>query len=389
MENIEIPIPDFSSYNSKILNTHIMYGLVESLLRGGVRDVRVFPRGEGYKIQADFTWPQLLEGMKSALQHMLALHFATGHGVEIKMKSTKLRTILSDVSFCGGVFLDPPQNIQRYPRELQAILRYLERANPYSETEKILEEMKSSKSFIPDGRSKHLVVLEQLDPTISKWIGFYSYEEGGRLSRLEYALAWIGLHYYSTISKILRKSNQRVIIAQYPPLERIKTWELLLIKDIATGIVDDKEEYWRIGVEYGLFRKLLDVSLPPSVEGVPGLSTFGMVLYAQERSGAKGWRIFRQLELPRLWDFVSHLKMVALYDLVKFVRTLKGLECSKDNKKAIDDVLAQFGRGIYSAIVFNEVNDLYVAIRGLRRLGYTVPHKVMNAIIEYVLGDRA
>ncbi len=381
MKSIDVPIPHFSSHNSKILNTHIMYGLVESLLRGGVRDVRVFPQGEGYRIQANFTWHQLLEGIKLALHDMLALHFATGHVVKIN----KLKAIISNVSFSGGVFLDPPQNIQRYPRELQAILEYLERANLHSK--QTLEEMKSTKSFISDGRSKHLVVLEQLDPTVSKWIGFYSYEEGGRISRLEYALAWIGLHYYSTISKVLRKSSQMVIIAQYPPLESVETWELLLIKDIATGLVDDKENYWRIGVEYGLFRKLLDVSLPPSIERVLGLSKFGMVLYAQERSGAKGWRVFRQLELPKLWDFVSHLKIVALYDLTKFVRVLKELERSKDNKEGIDDALAQLGRGIYSAVVFNDVNSLYAAIRGLKRLGYSVPPNLMNAIIEYVLGD--
>ncbi|AAL80762.1 type I-A CRISPR-associated protein Cas8a2/Csa4 [Pyrococcus furiosus DSM 3638] len=375
---MKLVVPMFSGYYSRVLNTHIMYGIVESALRAGVTNLHVVPTGEGYEIHSRYLdcrlknqedlegegCKLLLEGLRDALEEIIMTHYAMG------FRSKKFNNvILSNTVISNGAFIDPPQNVQRYYRELEAILNNLD-----------IKSLKSTKSLID---KKVLRAPQQLDPTLNQWLSFYKQEEGiSRITNLEYALAWVGFYYYSSVHKFKRGSSQIVEIIQYPPNEEVEMWELLLIKDLATKIVQGNDFHWKISSEYGLLKTLLLTELPPSTEEVPGLSKFTVVIYGQESQQGKGWRIFRTLELPVVWDFIGYLKARAFYETMKFVKILNKLE--RTIKESQEDILREISHQLYSALTNRDEMGFYSAFRVLKRAGYPLDPELVNAIAQYL-----
>ncbi len=381
---MKITVPLLSPYYSRVLNTHIMFGIVESAIRAGAREIRITPAGDRYEIHSEkLNWKSLLIGLRNALEEMLMTHYATGNRSKIKVSTKTMYAHLSYTVFCKGAFFDPPGNIQRYPRELEAIYQELTNLIKGPVTD-IPDSLKSSKSLLD---KKTVEVTQQLDPTVNQWISFYEYKESGPLSNFEYALAWVGLYYYSTVHKFKRGSSRIVEVIQYQPYEDVELWELLMIKDLATKIVREEDNPWKISQEYGLLKTLLKSQLPPSLEEVPGLSKFTILAYGQENQQGKGWRIFKTLELPSLWHFVSYLKIHSFHGTTKFIETLDKLEMESKNKdkKDRENVLREVGYQLYSSVTTGNENGFYNAFRLIRRLGYFIDPKFMEAVVNYIL----
>ncbi len=355
--------PLYSSINSDILNTHIAYGIAECLIRGGLENVYVHPVGSEYYISPENKCA-LIKGLKSALNDMLALHFAISECRLIKTKSGEKKVTISNVSFCNGAFLDPPQNTQAYPQ----ILRKIQELTEIDPKELEKRKIKINK------KEKELKPPLSLDPTLGLYIDFYSVNEYESISALDYALAWVGFHFYS----VFVNTDNYLYILCFKPLSKLDYIDILSLKDFATKTKITKMD-GSIGYKYIVLRFFAELnSLYPMIfeENKMTPKSLGIIVYGSEKTKTKGYRIYDYVNVTKIWEFMTLLK---IKDLRNYKYLLRILLPQKNNElKIISELL-------YNTIVYENADSAYSLIRHLKiALKERVPHSFVETVIEFL-----
>ncbi len=353
-------------YQNDILNTHIAYGIAECLIREGLENICIYPAGSKYYVSPENEYA-LIVGLKSALNDMLALHYAISECRLIKVGGRQKQVTISNVSFCNGAFLDPPQNTQAYPQILQKILDFTE-----------IDPKKLKKRKIKINK-KELKPPLSLDPTLGSYICFYSIEDCKGISALDYALAWIGLHYYS----VFINTNNYLYILCFKPLSKLSYIDILSLKDFATKTkmtvtnIDGS-----LGYKYIVLRFFAELnSLYPMIFEENGIipKSFRIIVYGIEKTKTKGYRFYDYVDITKIWKFMTLLK---IEDLKNYRFLLKILSSQKNSESKDLRIISEL---LYNMIVYENIDSAYNFVRYLKMaLKERIPQSFIESIIEFL-----
>ena len=339
-------------YN-EILDLYIAYGVVECLVREGVENLRFFPIGNKYCIVVEEPTNvnikhRIEKGMLNALEDMLSLHKAIGKYISTK-EDIK---IISDVDFSAGANIN---NVywDGIPKTL----------------EKIKENIKKGKLST---KSKNTVPLT-LMPAAGKYMPKIYGVKGGNPIKIDdsnYALAWIGFHYYAPYINISDNRATYIHIYAIKPLEELGLIEILALKDLKKKINN-----YQLG-KYKFFvnKKLALLYHLTHTESISALEivtkkNFSVVSYTLENvDNNQAIRSFGEYDLSKLMDFLWYLKATDFYNTIQFVdNILRGdLEVSLT---------------FIDGILYDDLDAVYSAIRKLKSV--RISPLIIQSILEW------
>jgi len=320
-------------YN-EVLDTYIAYGTVESLVRAGAEELTLIPIGNKYIIETENFDGSLEKGIIEALEDMLSLHKAFG-----RYSPKEGGKIVSDIDFSAGANVN---NVywDSIPRTLERIKNDLKLNNRLSQ-------------------KKNNTVPITLMPTAGKYIPkTFGMEKGNpiKIDDLNYALAWIGFHYYTPYINISTKDATYVHIYAIKPIKTINLVEVLALKDLKKKISD-----YHIGD--GKFFTHIKTALLYHIahtESIGALETilnkqFTVVAYTLERiSNNQAVRAFGKYDISKLMYFLWYLKKENPYHAIRFIDTILHSEL-------------EISIAFIDAILYDDPSSAYNAIRGLKK----------------------
>lgn len=335
------------------LDTYIAYGYAESLIRAGAKQLTLNPLGTQYEIRAKNFTDNLNKGIINALEDMLSLHKAVGRYSSAKTRRQEGTESLIDFSM--GVNTEWT-HWKGTPKKLEAIKDKLKKGGVLS-------------------NSENETAIIQLLPTAGKYLPKHFGVKGGnpiKMTEVEFALAWIGFHYYVPYIKTSTKKTDYTHFYPLKPLTPLNLLEVLALKDLKTKV----GTYFRTGNNFFTNKKLAMLYYLAHVESIGVLETvmgkpITTLSYTVEQSGnTKAIRSFGEYDVSRLMDFLSRLKRVDPFHTVLLIEQLTGHDL-------------EFALAFVDGILYNDLDCIYNAIRGLRRNKVKIQPKVTNAILNW------
>ena len=349
---------------AEILDLHMAYGLIECSVRGGAEEAYMTPDGIGYLIRTIGPDDSVWKGMIDALEEMLSLHKAVGRA----LRTNRGVFFVSDVDFSAGAVVE--QASQRLiPQYLESILDSL-RANTFSNVE--FSERNAHSRF----RERYTVALP-IEPSIGK---YYRDMYGApaerhpfrKINALDYALAWIGFHFYAPYLKL--SVGQDIYIHIYPvkPLQKMNLIEALSIKDL-------KSPLGKLGSQRrnsSLDRRVAFLKYLTNLESVGALETSlrkelsirSFTLEKVKRSQAV--RSYMKIDLSKLMNFIWRLKA---WDYLRAVRFLNSLTDS-DMEISVPFI---------ESILNGDPDGMYTSLRNLRRSGRWIDSDLIRILLNW------
>lgn len=340
----------------EILDTYIAYGFVESLLRAGIEELILIPQGEEYTIEVNASKDTLLTGIADALREMLSLHYALG-----RYSPKEGGKVVSDADFSAGANIN---NVywNGVPSKLKEILDKIESRKRLSTRQNITAPL-------------------TLIPTAGKFLPKTYGVKGGnpiKMRELDYALAWIGFHYYAPYINISDSDSTYIHIYLPKPLEPVKLIEVLSLKDLKA----QKSHYHLTSNKPLTNSRVALLYHLTHTETLGALETitkkqFTLITYTLERVGNnQAARSFGELDIAKLMDFLWNFKSANPYYALRFVDALK------------DDL--ELTLEFVDGILNEDADAVYLAIRGLQRKNPKVVRpELMEAIARWLDKDQA
>jgi len=334
----------------EIFDLYVAYGYVEALVRGGAKEVTLVPEGTSqgsyYSVEGDGNFR---EGLIDALGEMLSLHYALGnHSPKEGGK------IISDADFSAGANVNNAY-WDSVPSRLESVRKKLkERKKLGGKYPLPMTLMPSAGKFIP----KHMGV------------------QGGnplKIDPLNYALAWVGFHYYTPYIRYVKGTRTWVHIYQVASHEELNLVELLALKDLKKHF----PHYYEASMGYlsnsrlALFYHLLHTESLGAIETITKKSLL-IRSYTLERDGNnQAIRSYGEEDIGKLMDFFWELKRRSTYHTVRFFDALL--------RKESEAVLA-----IIDAVINDRPEGLYLGLRIAKRTGITPPQSVVKGMEAFV-----
>lgn len=317
----------------EILNTYIAYGVVESLLRAGVEELTLIPQGGKYIVKANAPKSTLLAGISDAIEEMLSLHYALG-----RYSPKEGGRVVSDADFSAG-----------------ANINNVYWSGVPSKLKEILEKSESGKRL---SKKRDITAPLTLIPTAGKFLPEMYRMKGGnpiKMNELDYALAWIGFHYYAPYINISEGKSTYVHVYLPMPLEPLNLVEVLSLKDLKS----QKSHYYLssnkplTNSKVALFYHLTHTETLGALETITK-KKFTLAMYTLEKIGNnQAVRSFGELNIANLMDFLWRFKSTNPYYALRFVDALK------------DDI--ELALEFIDGILYEDPDAVYLAIRGLKR----------------------
>ena len=320
-------------YN-EVLDTYIAYGIVESLVRAGAGELTLIPTGNKYIIETENFDGSLEKGIVEALEDMLSLHKAFG-----RYSPKEGGKIVSDVDFSAGANIN---NVY------------------WDNVPRILERIKSDLKLNSGlSQKKNNTVPITLMPTAGKYIPkTFGMEKGNpiKIDDMNYALAWIGFHYYTPYINVSTNDATYVHIYAVKPIKTINLVEVLALKDLKKKI---SNYYIGDGKFFTHIKPALLYHIAHT-ESIGVLETilnkqFTVVAYTLERiSNNQAVRAFGEYDISKLMDFLWYLKKENPYHAIRFVDAILRSEL-------------EISIAFFDAILYDDLGSVYNAIRGLKK----------------------
>ncbi|CAB3287747.1 CRISPR-associated protein Cas8a2/Csa4 [Methanocaldococcus lauensis] len=338
---------------SEILDLYIAYGMVECLVREGIENLRLFSRGDKYCIvveEPNVTNNTIKNGMLNALEDMLSLHKAIGRYIPTK-EDIK---IVSDADFSAGANIN---NVywDGIPKTL----------------EKIKESVKKGKLSTKNNNTVPLTLM----PTAGKYMPKIYGVKGGnpiKIDDFNYALAWIGFHYYIPYIKVSDNRTTYIHIYAIKPLEELELLEILALKDLKKKI----NNYLLGKDKFFVYKKTALLYHLTHIESICALEivtekNFSVVSYTLEKiNNNQSIRAFGEYDLSKLMNFLGNLKNTDFYNTIQF----------------IDFILrSDIGVSItfIDGILYDDLDRIYTSIRELKRNGVKISSMIIQSILEW------
>ncbi len=330
-----------------IFDLYVAYGYVESLVRAGVGEIFLEPHGTFYSVYPKVSEGELYRGLADALDEMLSLHRALGR---------KAGELTSEADFSRGAIIEQGSQ-KNVPKYLAEILRYVhnQKANL----------LKTKKYTIP----------LPLMPSAGKYLPqhFKSPAKKRESNAINYALAWVGFHYYTPYLRYTRGDSTWVHIYQIAPLERVDVIALLSLKDLKAPLPHYYEQRFDFltNRRLALFYHLLHSE---SLGALEVLTERGFVIrsYTLEKSGNnQAVRSFGEEEIGQLMDFLWRLKRTDFYHTVRFVEGLL--------TKATEGALA-----LVDAVMNKRPEGFYMAFKLGKRAGIIPSQRIVEAVEGFI-----
>ncbi len=349
---------------AEILDLHMAYGLIESSVRGGAEEAYMTPDGIGYLIRTIGPDDSVWKGMIDALEEMISLHKAVGRA----LKTSGEVFLVSDVDFSAGAVVE--QGSQRkIPQYLESILDSL-RANSFSNVE--FSERRAHSKF----KEKYTVALP-IEPSIGKYCrDMYGAPAGGhpfrKINALDYALAWIGFHFYTPFLHLSVGQDTYIHIYPVKPLQEMDLIEVLSIKDLKHPVskLGFQRENSSLDTRVALLRYLTNL------ESVGALETslrkeLTVRSFTLERVGRRqAVRSYMKIDLSKLMNFIWKLKA---WNYLKAIRFLNYLVDS-DMEIAVPFI---------ESVLNGDMDGMYISLRNLKRAGRWIDADLIRRLIAW------
>lgn len=335
-----------------VFDLYVAYGYVESLVRSGTREIVLTPNGTSYSIQTDVSGEEFRHGLTDAIKEMLALHAALA-----RHSPTEGGKLVSDADFSAGANIN---NVywDSVPRTLKKV-------------KESLEKKKSVK-----GTATMPITLM---PSAGKYMLKHFGAQGGnpiRVDLFNYALAWVGFHYYTPYVKYTKGNTTWVHIYQITPVEETDMVSLLALKDLKMHL----PHYYESNLEFLTNRRLALLYHLLHSESLGALELFSekefvIRSYTLEKSeNNQAVRSFGEEEIGRLMDFLYELKRRDFYHAVRFIEDLL--------RKTTEGALA-----LVDAVMNKRPEGFYAALK-LGKKGGVIPSlELVEALEEIVYED--
>jgi len=334
----------------EVFDLYVAYGYVEALIRGGAEEVALVPEGAAggsyYSVEGDGDFRR---GLIDALEGMLSLHYALGNH-----RSGEGGKVVSDADFSAGANVN-----NAYWDSVPSRLK------------DALEKLSAEKKL--GGRYPLPITLM---PSAGKFIPKHMGVQGGnplKIDSLNYALAWVGFHYYTPYIRYTKGTRTWVHIYQVASQEELNLVELFALKDLKKHF----SHYYEANMGYlsnsrlALFYHLLHTESLGAVEAITKKSLL-VRAYTLERDGNnQAIRSYGEEDIGKLIDFLWELKKRSTYHTVMFFDTLL--------RKESEAVLS-----IVDAVLNNRPEGLYLGLRIAKRAGITPPQSVVEGMEAYV-----
>ncbi|ASJ08818.1 type I-A CRISPR-associated protein Cas8a2/Csa4 [Thermococcus siculi] len=310
-----------------IFDLYVAYGYVESLVRGGAKEITLTPKGISYSLQTDIPEEEFRRGLTDALEEMLALHVALA-----RHSPREGGKLVSDADFSAGANIN----------------------NVYWDS--IPRNLKKAKERLEAGKLPHDTVTMPITlmPSAGKYMPKHFGAQGGnpiKVDLLNYALAWVGFHYYTPYVKYTKGDTTWVHIYQIAPAEEVDMISLLSLKDLKMAL----PHYYENSLDFLTNRRLALLYHLLHSESIGALEAFTkrefmIRSYTLEKSGNnQAVRSFGEEEIGRLMDFLYELKRRDFYHTVRFIEGLLR-ETTEGALAMIDAIMNERPEGFYTAI---------------------------------------
>ncbi len=329
----------------EIFDLYVAYGISECLIRGGCENFELVPFGNKYKIVSkevdqDEMENALKNGLIDALEEMLALHRALMDGSG------------SEADFSRGANINN-MYFSGIPKTLTEVKENLINNRKPAGNETIpITLMPSAGKFLP----KHFEV------------------KGGnpiKIDRINYSLAWVGFHFYTPYIKYEERDRAVVHVYALVPLESLKSIEILALKDLKKRLPHYWVEDFMSNSKLALLYHLTHTESLGALE-VLTKKSFSLRVYTLNREKKnQSIRYFDTQNIGKLMNFLWLLKRKSVYHAIKFVDELLKLD-------------SEAGLSLVDAVLFDEVDGFYKALRIAKRSGVTISRKVVEGIQEYI-----
>ncbi len=327
----------------EIFDLYVAYGMAECLVRKGIEDFELIPLGNKYKIVAKEEIRDenaLKNGLIDALEEMLALHQAL-------MDSSGS----SEADFSRGA------NIDTDPHYLRKI-------------EKTFENIINNKKELEEYKTIPLPLM----PFAGRFLPqYFSVKSGNpfKVDRINYSLAWVGFHFYTPYIKYTEEGKTSIHIYALIPLESLNALEILALKDLKEKLPHYTENFMS-NSKLALLYHLAHTETLGALE-VLTKKSFSLKAYTlNKEKNNQTIRYFDTQNIGKLMKFLWMLKRKSVYHAIKF----------------IDDLLlrvdSEAGLSFVDAVLFDEVDGFYKALRIAKRSKVNVPRKVVEGIQEYI-----
>ena len=334
----------------EIFDLYVAYGYVEALVRGGAREVTLIPTGTAsgsyYSVEGDGNFRR---GLIDALGEMLSLHYALG-----TYSQGEGGSVISDSDFSAGANVN-----NAYWDSVPSRLR------------NILEKLRAGKKL----GGKYPIPIT-LMPSAGKFIPQHMGVQGGnplKVDSLDYALAWVGFHYYTPYIRYTKGNRTWVHIYQVVPQECLNLVELLALKDLKKHF----PHYYEANMGYlsnprlALFYHILHTESLGAIETVMKRPLL-VRSYTLEREGNnQAIRSYGEEDVGKLMDFLWELKRRSTYHTVRFFDALL--------KKESEAILA-----VIDAVINDRPEGLYQGLRIAKRVGITPPQSIVEGMEAFI-----
>ncbi|MEM2637076.1 MAG: type I-A CRISPR-associated protein Cas8a2/Csa4 [Candidatus Korarchaeota archaeon] len=354
-----------------IFDLYVAYGLAECLLRAGKYDFRIIPRGEIYFVETSGTPLDIEHGMRDALTEMLEEHRAN-------IRDFKRPRYISDVDFCRGANLNVKQ--WGFPAEFEKILNEKE-IHKYIKQELGSISNAQLQYWRIESTPKYTVPIT-LMPIAGKFTPMHLYEVKENIIKvgsLEFALAWIGFHYYTPYVKYNKGDAKFLHVYAIVPLEPIDCIETATLKDLKV----DQPHYSESRKEFMIHGKLALLYHLTHTESLTILEVltrkcFMLKSYtiASEKK-APSIRDFKTESIGKLMDFIGKMKKRSLISTMKFIDDM--LETLASREKEIEPALA-----FVDAILYDRPENFYYTLRSMKRHKLNVDQRIVEVICEHI-----
>ncbi|AEC52731.1 hypothetical protein PNA2_1816 [Pyrococcus sp. NA2] len=330
-----------------IFDLYVAYGYVESFVRAGANKIIFEPMGGSYIVSTDVPKDRLYQGLNSALEEMISLHKALGR---------EKGDTPSEVDFSRGAIIEQGSQ-KKVPMYLSEILEYI----------------RNGKMNLLN-KKKYTIPLP-LMPSAGKYLPqhFKTPTKKREVNALNYALAWVGFHYYTPYVRYTKGDATWVHIYQIVPGEEIDIISLLALKDLKMHLPHYYEERYDFltNRRLALLYHLLHSESLGALEVLAG-KKFVIRSYTLEKIGKnQAIRSFGEEEIGKLMDFLWHLKKEDLYHTIAF----------------IDDLLVKVPESALALIdaVMNErLESFYLAFKLGERAGVRPSRKIVASVIKFI-----
>ncbi len=338
------------SFGNTILNTHVMYGVIESIIHAdNEAKIKIIPQGIDYML---------------------------------KIETSKHKDIMGLIIEGAGILSD---KILMEHKSLKKDLDIYSASLRQDRGNTTIDMIKLFVNDAWDKLAKKATATLAISPYSGKYLTeLYDYKQKQvtELPSWLVGIAWIGFHYYAPyINYYYHKENQHLIYCLKPavPVDYI----------LISGLKDMKP----FSIRKAFSERIGDrrVFIMYLLSQVPSILTYSIttsmpirtISYVIARSGNNiAIRTLDEYNITRLTDFISHMKQCCLASYNRFItKTITGrpIDPKKFDEKDATQALVE----MFYSILYMNYERIYIAMRKLRRLGFIPDKNFMKCLIEW------